>query len=123
MSTTTIETPTPARSIPSESDITASLEALGTTPVEIAQSLHLAGFKGVRASAGQCPVANFLKDAFTPDWVTVFHFAGLTFETSAPEDSVRVQVETTPAVREFIDLFDDGKFASLDATLTFGVID
>jgi hypothetical protein len=120
--TTTIETPIPAKSIPSQDDVLAALNALGTTPIEVAQSLHLAGFKGNRRAAGRCPLANFLKDAFTPQGASVFSHATLYFGPWGILSEEVVAVVTPPAAREFIALFDNGKFPSLDVEITAGEI-
>lgn len=83
--------------------LTERLNALGSTPDEVADTLRFAGYKGDHAP-NNCPVANYLRDQFPGEYVSVGWVA-----------QVQNQLMMLPSpVETFVTRFDDGKYPKLE---------
>lgn len=85
--------------------IKRALRELGQTPDQIAETLQFLGIKGWRQDASHCPIANYMRMRFEPHG-----YVGAGGGTVSVNGE---SVNCSPAVRDFIRLFDSGLFSTL----------
>lgn len=88
-----------------ESEVLDALSRLGTTPDEIAETLHVKGIKGYKGQAYSCPLANYFKSTFPEAHCVSVGSRICIDEQGLPHPS---------HVRAFIEYFDKGSFPQLE---------
>jgi hypothetical protein len=89
----------------------SALTALGTTTDAVARNLDAMGFRGCKNNDSNCPVANYLL-ASVSDACRVRVLCG--DASVLDSDDNRISADWPPAVDEFIELFDNGRFPALE---------
>lgn len=94
-------------------EIIDSLQALGSTPGEIAHTLGQWNCHGDVSCPGKCPVAVYLNQKFYPS--LTFRVGGLEIRVNNPQKGTEFSVLMleVPTITEFIDLFDGGHYPGL----------
>ncbi|GGL05329.1 hypothetical protein [Mangrovihabitans endophyticus] len=94
--------------------ITKALTSLGATADEIAETLVIGGWRGLRNDAGACPISRYLTSVLPGADDVVTGTAQLTVLSRHAE----LDVDLPPAVEQFVRAFDDGGFPDLVVTVT-----
>lgn len=101
--------------------LAAALDALGRNHVGVATTLLRLGFRGVACARAECPVAHYVEAALKASEVSV---PGLQADAwMRPADDANGQVRHVYArcpapVIDFIHMFDNGRYPSLDEVRT-----
>ena len=93
-------------------DLLARLDALGQDNEAVAETLRSRGIKGVPGEDHICPVANYLREVLPKGAVITVDGSSV---TAADQEGPRT-VTTPGPVAHFIECFDNGEFADLQAT-------
>jgi hypothetical protein len=89
-------------------DVPLVLGRLGCTAEEVRQSLRRAGIRGVRLDLGRCPLARYLRSLGLPR-------AEVGRSWCWPDEGAyEVGIPLPGHLREFVALFDKGKYPELE---------
>lgn len=89
--------------------VAAALAALGSTPDEVAETLHAGGHLGIPVECRDCPVARYLQAVFPGVEVRVYDV----FVAVFPAEGDRFEVFLPPPVADLVELFDAGRVPQL----------
>jgi hypothetical protein len=96
-----------------EDGLRSALRALGTSGDVVARNLDAMGFKGCRSHSANCPVANYVLSALpTPD-----RSGRVRRAYALNADGVKLDVDQPSPVEDFVEMFDNGRLADLEAPM------
>lgn len=98
-----------------KSALEGAINRLPGSPMEIADFLFANGYRGVKTQSNNCPLANYFQSCAEFDSSNrTIYVNGQDVQVIEDGETAIVTIRLSDAANAFVDMFDDGQFASLE---------